>query len=239
MKIQGLQKTGLALVAASVVAFSTANIFGQTTVAAPVDNSAPNAMAAPGLTVAMSQVLQLTQAKIGDSTVIAYVQNSGTIYGLNAAQIVYLKQQGVSEPVINAMLNQRTAMAAMGQAQMPPENSAQYATTDNTQPTTAVAQPTTPAPSTTYIVPDSQTYYYNSWANPYYSYYYPNYSWWYPAGVYWGWGGYYGGYRGYYGGWHGGYGGGWHGGGAGGWHGGGGGSIGGFHGGGASGGFHH
>jgi uncharacterized membrane protein YgcG len=224
MKIQGFHTTGLALAAAGVMALSTANLFAQTTAPAPGDTSSAGATTA-GLEVtpAMSQVLQLAQAKISDSTIIAYVQNSGTVYGMNASQIVYLKQQGVSESVINAMLNQRTALAAAPQPPMPPENTAQYSTPDNT----TVAQPTTPAPSTAYIVPDTQTYYYNSWAYPYY---YPYYSWYYPVGIYWGWhGGYYGGY---YGGWHGGYGGGWHGGG--GFHSGGGG--GGFHGGG--GGFH-
>ena len=227
MKIQGFQKTGLALMAASVMALSTAVVFGQNTTTAPADNSSASAAA---VTPAMSQVLQLAQAKISDSTIIAYVQNSGTVFGMNASQIVYLKQQGVSESVINAMLNQRTALAAAPQAQMPPENSAQYTSPDNTQPITTVAQPTTPAPSTTYIVPDTQTYYYNSWAYPnYYPSYYPYYySWYYPVGFYWGWHG-----GGYYGGWRGGYGGGWHGGG--GYHTGGGG---GFHGGGG-GGFHH
>jgi hypothetical protein len=234
MKIHGFQKTGFALVAAGVVAFSTANVFSQTTPTpmyndiTPAPAAPPTAEAAPPITPAMSQVLQLTQAKIGDSTIIAYIQNSGTIYGLNASQIVYLKQQGVSEPVINAMLNQRTAMAAMAATQPPAQspNNGQYSTPPPSD-QQAVAQPTTPAPSTTYIVPDSQTYYYDNWSSPYiYPYYgyYPYYSWYYPVGFYWGWhGGYYGGWRG---GYHGGYGGG-------GFH-----AGGGFHSGGGGGGFH-
>lgn len=218
MKIQGFQKTGLALAAAVVVALSAPNIFGQNTIATPGDTASAAATTAPvpALTPAMQQVLQLSQAKIGDSTIIAYVQNSGTVYGLDAPQIVYLKQQGVSEPVINAMLNQRAAVAAQAaaQAQTPPPNNAQYSTPASASSVITVAQPATPAPSTTYIVPDTQTYNYNTWAAPYYyypyTYYYPypyyyNY---YPVGIYFGWHG------GYYGGWHGG--GSWHGGG--GWH---------------------
>ena len=37
---------------------------------------------------------------------MAYIKNSGNSYGLNADQIIYLRQQGVSDAVITAMLNQ-------------------------------------------------------------------------------------------------------------------------------------
>ncbi|HTV42717.1 MAG TPA: hypothetical protein VMF08_19290 [Candidatus Sulfotelmatobacter sp.] len=255
MKITGFQKTGITLAAATLVAFLTPKIFAQDTNAfgqyemptgtpansqppPPETQAAPPEMPNTGSTTPLSgpdeQILQLSQAKISDSTIITYIQNSSTIYGLDASQIVYLKQNGVSEAVINAMLNQRTAMGQQQQqAQMPPPGSDQSAGAYQG----AVAQPSSPAPSTTYVVPDSQTANYNSWASqyyyyPYYSYYpyygYPYYSygWYWP---YWGWGGYrgwgyYGGYHGYYGGFHGGFhgsvgGGGFHGGGGGGFHG--------------------
>jgi hypothetical protein len=243
MKIQGFQKTGLTMAAAIVMGLSSINAFCQ-------DSTVPPAPAttAPALNPAVAQVLELSQAKISDGTIITYVQNSGTIYGLDASQIVYLKQQGVSEPVINAMLNQRNAMAAAAAQQPPPPQQNNPQTTGMGDQQNGVAQPTTPAPSA-YVVPDSQTYNYNAWAYPYYysyPYYYPYYSsyyWGWPAYSYWGWrGGYYSGWRGggYYGGGHGGYyggggayhtGGGWSGGG------GGGGSGGGWHGGGGGG--HH
>ena len=246
MKISGLQKSGFAFAAVIAAAVSTANVFGQTTIATPTpmfhdttpsSDTATATVPSPAtaLTPAMTQVLQLSQAKISDGTIITYIQNSGTIYGLNASQIVYLKQQGVSEPVINAMLNQRTMAAASSATPPVPDYSAQAAATT----ATTVAQPTTPAPSSVYVVPDSQTYYYDNWAYPYtYPYYYPyyyGYGW--PVGVYWGGWGWRGGWHGgYYGGWHGGFGGGgFHGGfNGGGFHGG---FGGGFHGGG--GGFHH
>lgn len=182
-----------------------------------------------GLSPAAQQVLQLEQAKVSDSTIITFVQNSGSLYGLSASQIVYLKQQGVSDGVINAMLNQRTVLASSTPMQSaPPDNSAM------TAPVTTVEQPTTPAPSTVYVVPDTQTYDYDTWAYPYYYPYYGYYS--YPYYGYYGWPGYWGGGWGYRGGFHGGFhggGGGFHGGfGGGGFHGGGGG---GFHGGGGGG----
>ena len=255
----------MTLAAATLVAFSTLKIFAQDTNAfgpyeMPTANTQPppETQAPPPetpttpmppstapLSGAQMQILQLSQAKIGDSTIITYIQNSSTMYGLNASQIVYLKQSGVSEAVINAMLNQSTAMAQQQQqqqAQMPPPGSDQSAGAYQG----AVAQPSSPAPSSVYVVPDSQTANYNSWASPYW--YYPSYSYYpyyysYPYYSYgwgwpywgWGWGGYRGyGYHGYYGGYHGYYGGGFHGSfGGGGFHG----SVGGgFHGGGGG---HH
>ena len=168
------------------------------------------ATTAPQLSPAVAEVLQLSQAKVGDDTIVAYIQNSGTIYGLDANQIVYLKQQGVSSVVINTMLNQRTRLAGTG-AQ--PDNS----TTASTQTSTAVAQPTvtyqTVPSSSVYVIPDTQTYYYDTYYQPYY---YPYYGYCYPypaVSLSFGFGGRWGG--GYYhgGGFHGG---GWHGGG--GWH---------------------
>src|SRR3984957_14547509 len=67
--------------------------------------------AAQQLSPAVAQVVQLAQAKVGDDTIIAYIQNSETIYGLDANQIVYLKQQGVSSTVLNTMSNKRTRLA--------------------------------------------------------------------------------------------------------------------------------
>jgi uncharacterized membrane protein YgcG len=174
-----------------------------------------SAQSAPQLSYGVPQVLQLSQAKVSDSTIIAYIQNSGNSYGLDANQIIYLRQQGVSDAVINTMLTQPRNVAASAQTAPPPAD----------QPSTAVVQPTvtyvqSASASSVYVVPDTQTYYYDS---AYYQpYYYPYYG--YPAvSLSFGFGGGWGGYHG--GGYHGG----------GGWHGGGGG----FHGGGGGGGWHH
>jgi hypothetical protein len=83
------------------------------TTAQAQDSSATNAMppaapaaSAPHLTYGVPQILKLAQADVGDDTIIAYIKNSGNSYGLNAEQILYLRQQGVSDPVITTMLNQ-------------------------------------------------------------------------------------------------------------------------------------
>lgn len=235
MKTRILQKMRLAFVALVVPVLAAGNALAQNSPASTPTATAGQPVAvnqpAPQLSYGVSDVLKLSQAKVGDSTIINYIHNSGNNYGLNAAQIIYLRQQGVSDAVLNAMLNQRSQNAQTASTAAPSQSaeSSAYtapASTVTTPPTVTYVQ-TVPS-SSVYIIPDTQTYYYNNWYYyhaPYYGYYpYYGYGWPYPAvSVSLGWGGYWGGYRG---GWHGGGGwhstGGWHGGGArhggGGWH---------------------
>ena len=237
MKTRNFQRLPLTIVTLAALALATGRAVAQdsTTTTATTAQTAAASPAAPQLSYGVPEVLQLSQAKVGDSVIVNYIQNSGNNYGLNAAQIIYLRQQGVSDTVINTMLNQRSQSAQT----MPTattsasDNSGAY----STQTSTATAPPTvtyvqTVPTSTVYVVPDTQTYYYNNWLysrSPSYYGYYPYYGnyWSYPAlsvsfGWGGGWGGYRGGYRGgwhvdrdnFHGGWHGG--GGWHG--SGGWH---------------------
>jgi hypothetical protein len=150
----------------------------------------------------------MVQANVGNDTIIAYIKNSGTSYGLNADQIIYLKQQGVADGVITAMLNQPKPGVA---AYTPPVPSPP----PTAAPAVAAVPTPTPAPTVTYVQAAPPTTYYYS--QPYYyPYYYPSYAVYPAVSLSFGWGGGWGGY------YHGGYGGGWHGGGYGGWHGGGG-----------------
>lgn len=194
---------------------------------------------APQLSYGVSQVIQLSKANISEDTIISFVQNSGNSYGLDANQIIYLKEQGVSANVINAMINQHNRPVAV--AAPAPDTSA--SSTEAETVTTTAPPSSTLAPSTVYVIPDTQTYRYDATYAPYYyqPYYYGYYGW--PAvSLSFGWGGGWGrGWGGDHDGWRGGWGGdhdGWHGGGGGVWRGGGG-----FHGGGGGvwhggGGFH-
>jgi hypothetical protein len=162
--------------------------------------NSPTAATAPQLSYGVVQILQLAQAKVGDDTIVAYVKNSGNSYGLDANQIIYLRQQGVSDNVITAMLNQpKVASAPVQPATQPDNSSTAQSSTTYAQPTTTYSVPS----SSVYVIPDTQTYYYDSYyAQPYY---YPYYAWPYPAvSLSFGWGGRWGG--GYYhgGGFHGG-----------------------------------
>ena len=60
----------------------------------------------PQLSYGASQILQLAQADVGDETIIAYIKTTSNSYSLNPHQIIYLRQQGVSDTVVTTMLNQ-------------------------------------------------------------------------------------------------------------------------------------
>ena len=77
----------------------------------------------PPLGQGVAQILQLTRAGIGDDTIIAYVRKSGKSYNLDAKQIIYLRQQGISEKVINFMLNQPKVVSSPEQSAPQPDSS--------------------------------------------------------------------------------------------------------------------
>ena len=220
MKTRILRNALLAVAAITTMSFPAGRVAAQepTSVAPPAVVSQP----APELSYGVPQVLQLVQAKVSDGVVVNYIQNSGTIYALKAEEIVYLKQQGMSDTVLNAMLNQRARLTASSQ----PATTTAPSATASYSPAAPSSQPVatyTPSAqsSTVYVIPDTQTYRYNAWyygATPYYYYPYPYYggyySGWPALSLSFAWGSGYGGYHGNY--YHGGgYGGGWHGGGGG------------------------
>jgi hypothetical protein len=231
MKTRNLQRTkslqrGLAALAMAGLIMTAVGAAAQTTNDTGTAPATAVVTAPPALPYGASQIVQLVQAKVSDGTIVAFVKGSGNSYSLDASQIIYLRQHGVSDQVITAMLSQPQAGIA------PPAPAPA-----DTASTASIPMPTTPPPdmsgaddSTTTVAPDETdvpTYYYPQPYDYYPSYY--DYGWYPGVSVYWG-----GGYRG---GWHGG--GGFHGGG-GGFHGGGSGfhgGGGGFHGGGG-GGFH-
>jgi hypothetical protein len=197
MKTRTASRLFLALSLTAVLVLAARNVTAQ-------DSNASAAPTAPvPLSYGVSQIIQLSQANVSEGTIVHYIVNSGNRYGLDANQIVYLKQQGVSDAVINTMLNQPRTV-------VPPNDS-----TASSAPTVVVVAPPTvtyvPAQSSTvYVIPDTQTYkYYGYGYRPRYGgYYYPSYS-----PVYFGvgypgvsfaigFGGYRGGYYHATGGWH-------------------------------------
>jgi len=212
MKTFHFQKIFLAVVAAAGLALSTLTLAAQDSTVSP----------APLLAYGVPQVLQLVQAKVTDDVIIAYIHNSGNSYGLNADQIIYLRQQGISDRVLAVMLNQpKPASTPAPTAPAPAADTPQPQVVYTPTPAPAYVQPA--SSSTVYVMPNNQIYY-----SSYYPYYYP-YSYCPGVSLAFGFGGGYGGgyyygggYRGgYYGGYHGGYYGGYHGGGyhgGGGWH---------------------
>jgi hypothetical protein len=190
MKIQNFQKflavtavASLCLLASNVLAqdSSTSTTAATTTPAAAQPAAA--SQATPQLSYAVSEVVQLARANVGEDVIVNYIQNSGNAYGLDANQILYLKQQGVSDRVINTMLKQpKLAVAAQP-------------VTSSASASTAATSTATVAPTVTYVQTVPTTYYY------YQPYYFPAYAW-YPPVTFsfgWGWGR---GWGGWHGGWH-------------------------------------
>jgi hypothetical protein len=144
------------------------------------------------LAYGVAEILKMAQAKVSDDTIIAYIKGSGRSYSLNAKQIIYLHEQGISDAVITTMLNQPKPASAPATVPVP--------TTPAPQPVPSAAYE---QPTTAYVESEPTVYY------DYEPYYYPVYSynyWPWPVVVSHGWGGY------WYGRWHG-----WHRGGTG-WH---------------------
>ena len=83
-------------------------------VAAPVANSTPAVVKLP---YGVDDVLKLARSNISEDIILNYIQNSGTIYNLGPQDIVYLRNQGVSDRVVSAMLNQRKQVEAAAAAQ--------------------------------------------------------------------------------------------------------------------------
>lgn len=75
---------------------------------------------APQLAYGVSDIVKLSQADVGEATIISYINQRGNGYGLGADQLIYLRQQGVSDAVIAAMQNQTPQATAAVQTPAAP-----------------------------------------------------------------------------------------------------------------------
>jgi hypothetical protein len=182
----------------SLAADNSANTSDAVAQPATASTPAASAVAAPvKLPYGVEDVLKLSRAQIGDSIILNYIQSSGTIYNLAPKDIVYLRDQGVSDQVLNAMLDQRkrvelasqaaaAAAAATSVANAPTVSTAPMAPDASTFPVAPTADqsmtyaeaPLTPPASSVYVIP------YPAASYAYYGSYYPYY---YGPGYYGGW----------------------------------------------------
>jgi uncharacterized membrane protein YgcG len=181
MKTQMVRNSLLVIAAIGTVVFTTGKVAAQdsTAVAKPATATSV-APAAPQLSYGVKQVMKMVQAKVSDTIIVNYIQNTGTIFQLNADEIIYLKQQGMSDTVLNTMLTQRARLTGSTE---PATSPAPAPVTQYVQPAAQVAQsgeayvPATTA-SMVYVIPSTQSYgYYNS-GYPVYPYYTSSYSYW-------------------------------------------------------------
>ena len=117
-------------------------------------------------------VLKLVHGDVSEGVMIAYIKNSGKVYSLGAPEILYLREQGVSDQVLTAMLNQRqtgadTSAHAAPQATPTAQpaalanvSSPQYAVAATQSPPNYVeAAPVYAQPAPLYVYPATYGYY--------------------------------------------------------------------------------
>ena len=143
-------------------------------------------------------ILKLSRAKVGDDVIIAFIQGGSRRFDLTASEIVRLRNEGVSDRVLAAMVNPQSPTPP---APQPPPQPAAPASAVSVSAAQDATGNTPAAPATVYVVPTSAPASYAPYPYPYYSgYSYPAVSVGIGFGTGWGYG-YYGGcYRsGYYG----------------------------------------
>lgn len=168
-----------------------ASVFSLATIAllaAEPAGSQPSAQFKSGaLPYGVEDVLKLSKAQISEDVIVKYVQNSGIVYNFSPDLIVHLRNEGVSDRVVNAMLEQGKNVAATTthwQDTQPPRTAQTTqqqapAPAPQPQPAPTYTQPPQPDPqpapvSTVHVIP----YYPATYAAPYWPGYY---------GSYWGW----------------------------------------------------
>ncbi len=94
-------------------------------IAVAADSPASPGSAAPAASATVStnlsqnvaEVVKLAQSGVGDDVVLAYIKNSRAPFSLSAGDILTLKNQGISTPVVTAMLTHDTALRSQSQTQ--------------------------------------------------------------------------------------------------------------------------
>src|SRR5437660_283244 len=96
------------LVAAAVPLFAAGT--QEQTVSDNTPNSTAQPAASANLSPAATEVVRLASGGVGDDVVLAYIQNSQSAFNLGADDVLYLRDVGLSSPVITAMLNHDTTL---------------------------------------------------------------------------------------------------------------------------------
>src|SRR5579859_8262830 len=70
----------------------------------------------PAVPPAAAEVVRLAQAGTSDDVMLAYIQNNTALFELSADQILYLRDIGISSPVITAMLSRDNTLRSQAPA---------------------------------------------------------------------------------------------------------------------------
>lgn len=102
---------------------------------------------AGGLSPDLQEVLKLSQQQMSDDVIINFIKNSGKSYTPTADNLIYLKNQGVSQGVISALLQTGQSGGTPTSVQPPPPPVADTPPPPSTpEPTPATEPPPGPAP---------------------------------------------------------------------------------------------
>jgi hypothetical protein len=103
----------------------------------------------------VEDVLKLSRAQVSEDVTVNYIRNSGTIYNLSPSDVVYLRNEGVSDRVLNTMLDQRKNVPAEQAAQAAATAQIQAAAQVAPMPdaTAAAAVPAVPQYAPAYVQP--------------------------------------------------------------------------------------
>src|SRR5215813_227927 len=83
----------------------------------PAENSpAPAASPAPSVSPAAADVVRMAEAGTSEDVLVAYVKNSASHFDLSADQILYLRDVGLTSPVITAMLTRDSELKTQPQS---------------------------------------------------------------------------------------------------------------------------
>ena len=161
--------------------------------AAPVASPAARP---PRMSSGGDDALRFARAKISDDVTLAFIQNDDRRYALSASEIIYLRQEGVSDRVLTAMINHQSGASAAPAANTGDQPyvgpMARIPAADNAPTSTVYVATSALAYPTYYSFYDPYPFWYDPWPY-YYPYYSLSFCW------SWGWGGCYSGYYGYYG----------------------------------------
>ncbi len=139
----------------------------------PVQGTAP---VAANISPATAEVVRLAEAGTSEDVILAYVQNAQSSFNLSSDNILYLKDVGLTSPVITAMLNRDSALRNQTQQYRydqklyPPANPAPNAPPPLEAPPVAppASEPSAPPPTAvaappTYVSnpPPEVNYFYN------------------------------------------------------------------------------
>ena len=185
------------VIGSMVLLVHVATVFAQeppasTTSPAAAATASPRQTKPVQLSDGVSEILTLVHGKVGDDIVVSFIENSRKTYNLTANEILYLREQKVSDHVLTAMMNQRKKVGqsnTLTASQAPTPAAPQPTSID----TSSAAASTNAQPAPTYVqaptvyVPTAPAYVspgYASYGYPYYGYYSYAYSTVYSTGYY-------------------------------------------------------